>query len=273
MVKKGSSVWLLRVIVVFVTLVSVLPFILMLVMTTHSTEEIFAGVTFAPGNNLLINLQNVWSKDFVRAYGNSLMVSVLSTVGCLIVSSMAGYALSMYKFRWRNAFYNFILITMMIPGSISMVGYMSEMRALNLTKTLIPLILLWLANGFGAFWMTQYFRSSFQYELTESARIDGCSEMGIFFKIALPCVKPALVTLSLMIFLWSWNNYLVPLILVNSSQNMTIPLFIQSLGNLYRADYGARITGLTLSLIPLIILFAIGSKSFIRGLMAGAVKG
>jgi ABC-type glycerol-3-phosphate transport system permease component len=190
----------------------------------------------------------------------------------IAISSMAGYSIAAYNFPLKNVFYNFILVTMAVPGSIGMVGYLNEMRVLGLTRTLSPMVLIWLANGFGAFWMTQYLKSAFQISLAESARIDGCDEFGIFFRIVVPCIRPALLTLFLMVFLWSWNNYMLPLIIVNSSRNITIPLYIQSLGTSFREDFGARISGLVLSIAPIIAIFAVASKSFIQGLTAGAIK-
>lgn len=261
------------VILSFITLVSVFPFLLMLVMATHTTEEIYTGFTMIPGDSLLINLKNVIGSKFLVAFRNSVVVSVVVTAGTILVTSMVGYALVAYQFRARNVIYNFILLTMMIPNSVGLIGFMYEMRVLGLSQTLLPLMLGWFASGFGAFWMTQYFKASFQISLVESARIDGCNELRLFFFIVLPCVQPALVTLGLMVFLWSWNAYLSPLILVNNAANVTIPLFIQGLGTEYRTDYAAQITGLALGITPVLLLFALGSKSFIKGLVAGAVKG
>ena len=121
--------------------------------------------------------------------------------------------------------------------------------------------------------MTQYLKSSLQIELIESARLDGCGEIRIFLNIVMPCIKPAIITLCLLIFLWSWNSYLLPLVMVNKAENYTIPLFIQTLGNEHKVDIAAQITGLLIAVIPLILAFAIFSKDFIRGLTEGAVKG
>jgi ABC-type glycerol-3-phosphate transport system permease component len=258
---------------VLVTAVSIFPFVLMVIMTTHSTEEIYTGLNMIPGKDLIINLQNVIGRNFFVAFRNSVVVSVTVTVGAILVSSMVGYALVAYQFRAREFIYNFVLLTMMIPGSVGLIGFMYEMRVIGLSRTILPLMLGWFASGFGSFWMTQYLRSSFQISLVESARIDGCNELRLFFYIVLPCVQPALVTLGLMIFLWSWNAYLSPLILVNNAANTTIPLFIQGLGTEYRNDYAAQITGLVLGIAPILTLFALGSKSFIKGLTAGAIKG
>ena len=257
----------------FVTFFSLIPFLLMLVMTTHTTEEIYTGISFIPGTNLLVNLGYVFSRAFFRSFYNSIIVSTAVTFFSVLFSSMTAYGLVAYRFRGHNLMYNFILLVMMIPGSISLVGYMYEMRILRLTTTLIPIIVPWFAHGFGAFWMTQYLKSSFEINLVESARIDGCNELRLFFNIVIPCIRTAVVTLALLVFLWSWNSYLVPLIFINTSKNITIPLYIKSLGNEFRTDHAAQITGLVISLVPIIALFIIFSKNFIQGITAGAVKG
>ena len=259
--------------ILLVSAISLFPFYCMIMMSTQTTEEIFKGMTLLPGTHFTRNINTVIGKSFFTAYRNSLLVSLFSSVLCTLFSAMAGYALTVYHFKLRNAIYNFVLITMMVPASIGMIGYMNEMRVLRLSRSIIPLVLVWLANGFGVFWMTQYIRGSLQISIVESARIDGSGEMHTFFTIILPCIRPALGTLILMIFLWSWNNYLLPLVLVNQTANYTIPLYIQTLGNEYVSDYAARITGLLLSVFPLLLAFALGSRSFIRGLTSGAVKG
>lgn len=265
--------WLKYVLIVIVSACSLFPLISMAIMATKTTEEIFTGLTLIPGTHFVENVRNVFSHSFIVSYKNSLLVSVCSTVLSTLISAMAGFALSVYRFRLRKSIYSFVLITMMIPSSISMVGYMNEMRALNLSRTLWPLILVWLANGFGVFWMCQYITNSLPPEIIESARIDGSNEMRTFFMIALPCIKPAIGTLVILIFLWSWNNYMLPMIVVNNANHYTIPLYIQTLGSEHVNDYAARMTGLLLSIFPLLLAFIFGSKSFIRGLTAGAVKG
>ena len=260
-------------IILAVCAISLFPLVAMAVMSTKTTEEIFTGLSFVPGAHFMDNIRTVLNASFFVAYRNSLVVSVSSALLSTLFSAMAGYALSVYRFKPRDAIYSFVLMTMMIPGSIAMIGYMNEMRALGLSRTLAPLILTWLANGFGVFWMCQYITNSMPGEIIESARIDGSNEMNTFFVIVLPCIKPAIGTLVLLIFLWSWNSYLLPLVMINSTANYTIPLYIQTLGNEYVNDYAARMTGLLLSIFPLVLAFVLGSRTFIRGLTAGAVKG
>lgn len=259
-------------IIVVISMVAFIPFYYTVIMSTHSSDEIAKGLRFFPGTYLLNNLKTVLTPEFFTAFKNSVIVSVAATFFSVLFSAMAGYALVAYQARWKNLISGVIMLTMMVPPSLGMIGYMQEMSAMGLTGTLIPLILSWLPNGFGVFWMQQYFKASLHMELVESARVDGCNELKTFFRIVLPCCKPAVISNCLVIFLWSWNSYMLPLVMTNKVENYTIPLYIQGLGDQYRTDQAAQITGLLLALLPLIIAFAIFSKDFIRGLTDGAVK-
>ncbi len=130
-----------------------------------------------------------------------------------------------------------------------------------------------MANAFSVFWMTQYIKDAFPYELIESGRIDGCSDMGIFLRMALPIIKPAIFTLSVISFLQSWNNYLLPMIMINDPKKFTVPLVIASIGNMFVADYGARLLAVAAGILPIMIVFILFSRQITEGLASGAVKG
>lgn len=262
------------ILIALVSAICLLPFYFMIVMSTVTNADIFMGRIGRIGPHFLENVQTVLAGGgYLTSYKNSIIISAVAVFVNLLFSSMAGYALTVYRFPLRNACYNFILLSMMIPSSIGMIGYMQEMRVLGLSRSLVPMMLPWFANGFGCFWMTQFMKTSLQIEIVESARIDGSNEMNTFLQVIIPCIRPALGTLGLCIFLWSWNNYLLPLVMINNADNYTIPLYIRTLGNEHMADYAARITGLLLAIAPLMIAFTLGSKNFIKGLTAGAVKG
>lgn len=273
MIKARFRYTLSTLIVAVISLFSVLPFYIMIVMGTYQNEDLFKKIVLLPGNYLFENLHTVLETDFGHIYWNSILISVISTVLCVFVSTMAGFAFAKHHFRRKQLLFTFVLLTMMIPGQLGLIAYIIEMRLLNLTDTFLPLILPWIANAFGVYWMTQYMKGAIPTEVLESARIDGCSEIGTFFRIALPFTLPAVTTLSLLVFLWSWNNYLLPLIIINDPERYTIPLGIANLGSAYRTDLAAQILGLSMGTLPVLALFAIGSKSFIRGLTAGSVKG
>lgn len=256
-----------------ITMISLIPFWLMFSMSTYKSEMIFQNNPLIPSDYFIENLKTIFASNFIRSYGNSLFISVIAMVGSVIICSMAGYAMNVYNFKLKKAVNMFIMITMMVPTQIGIIGYMIEMRYLKINNTLWPMVFVWLASGLGAYWMISFVKGGLPLELVESARIDGASEPQIYVKIALPCIKAGIVTLCLMQFLWSWNSYMYPLVFVNKADNYTIPIFVKSLASAYRTDYGAQLAGLTLSTIPVLILFMFGSRTFIKGMTAGAVKG
>ncbi|SEO32036.1 carbohydrate ABC transporter permease [Paenibacillus sp. OV219] len=255
------------------SLFALLPFYIMIVMGTYQNEELFQKIVLVPGHYLMENIKTVAESRFDLAYLNSFIVSAASTVVSVFVSCFAGFAFAKHEFKYKKQIFSGVLLTMMIPGQLGLVAFVIEMRYIHVSSTLLPLILPWVANAFGIFWMTQFMKGAIPTEVLESARIDGCSDIGVFFRIVVAFIYPAIATLSLLVFLWSWNNYLLPLIIINKPELFTIPLAITSLGNAYRTDLAAQILGLTLGTIPVLILFIFGSKSFIRGLTAGSVKG
>ncbi|MEX1028755.1 MAG: carbohydrate ABC transporter permease [Paenibacillaceae bacterium] len=265
--------------VISTTLISLLslfalfPFYLMIIMGTYQNEDLFTGIVLVPGSYFLENLKTVMESRFDLVYLNSLFVSITSTVVAVLVSAFAGFAFAKHEFKYKNKIFAAVLLTMMVPGQLGLIAYVIEIRYLGLSGTLLPLILPWVANSFGVFWMTQYMKSAVPNEVLESARIDGCSDFTVFFRIVIAFCWPAMTTLALLVFLWSWNSFLLPLIFINEPELYTIPLAISTLGSAYRTDLAAQVLGLSLGTLPVLILFIIGSKSFIRGLTAGSVKG
>lgn len=267
--RKAVSLFIL----ISISIISLYPFYMMIMMSTFRTEEIFTGIKLLPGNYWFNNLRTVLKGNFIRSAMNSITVSVIATFVAVQFSAMAGYALTIYNFKFRKTVFWIILATMAIPPQIGLIGYLIEMRIFHFTNTLIPLIIGQFANAFGVFWMVKYMEGALPKELVESARMDGCNELRIFYQIAIPCIIPAVTTLTLLCFVWSWNDFLLPMIFISKQNLLTIPLFIQSLAAVHRTDYGAQLTALVLSTTPMLVLFIIGSKSFIRGLTAGALKG
>ncbi len=260
-------------VIIVISLISLVPFYFIISMATHSTAEIYRSELAGFGNQLFINMKTIIDGGFMNYYWNTIVVAILSGAFCVLISAMTAYALSVYKFKHRDMIKRFIIASMMIPGQISLIGYAIEMRQLHLVNTHAPLIFVWFASAYGVFFLVQYMTNSLPMELIESARIDGSGELRTLFLIAFPLIKPATGTLFMLIFLWSWNNFLMPSTVLTENSKFTIPLGIQTLSTAYRDDWGARGAALALAVIPLLIIFAIGSKYFIKGLAAGAVKG
>ena len=254
------------------SVLALVPFYIMFIMGTYKNEDIFTGLRLLPGTYLIENFKTILQGDVFTPYFNSVFISIVSVASCIFVSALCGYGMSRFEFKGRKLFLRILMITLMMPYQISMAGYLMEMRWLHMNNSLWPMIFVFFANPFGAFWMTRYIGSSVPETIIESARIDGASEFRIFMTIVIPIIKPAIITLGLLIFLWSWNNFLIPLVFVADPKHYTLPLFVSTLGGAYRIDYAAKLLNLTVATIPVLIFFLIFSKYLIKGMTIGAVK-
>lgn len=267
---RSIPVW---VIMLILSVFALLPFYMMIIMGTHYSEDLYTGIKLLPGEYLRQNFQTVMRQNFPRYYLNSFIVSGISTAGGVFVSALTGYAFAKFRFKGRAPLLGFIVATLAIPQQLGLVGFVVEMRYLGWINTLLPLIIPGMASAFGVFWMHQFIGSSVPNEIIESGRVDGAGEFGIFFRLVAPIILPASITIALLLFLWSWNSYMTPLVVITSESNYTIPLAIALVSSEYRVDYAARILALAIGTIPLVVMFAFGSKHLIRGLVAGSVKG
>ena len=250
------------------------PFYFMFVFATHTRTEIFSmppPLWF--GSALLENMNILTEKiPFWKNLGWSLYVAIASTVLTLLFCSMAGYAFALMEFKFKNFLFAWVIGTMLIPSFMNMIptfmvmdllGWIDEHRALYLPGA---------AGAFGIFLMRQFASTAVPKELIEAARMDGCGEFAIYWRIVLPLLKPALGTLGLVTFIGSWNNFIQPLIVMRTLDNYTLPLALRSLQSPVNTEWGALMTGSAIATIPLMILFAISSRQLIAGLTAGAVK-
>jgi multiple sugar transport system permease protein/cellobiose transport system permease protein len=255
-----------------VSIASIIPLYFILSMATHSTSEIYRGDILLPGTFLFENLKTIVDGNFMRYFSNSIVVSAGSVLLCLFISSLAAYGIIIYQFKAKKWMSLFVFTTMMIPGQISILGFVIEMRNLNMINSLFPLILTWGASSYGVYFMMQYMKNGIPLSLVESARIDGCGEFMTYCMIGLPMIKPAVGALSMLVFLWSWNSLLLPSTLINQSSHFTIPIGIQTLATAYTQNWGARAGALAVAIIPIMFIFIAGSKYFIHGISAGAIK-
>ena len=258
---------------VMMSVCALLPFYMMIVMGTHYSEDLYTGVKLFFGKYFVQNFQTVMRQNFLLYYWNSIVVAGCHVAGGLVISALTGYAFAKFEFRGKKFLFAVIVATLAIPEQLGLIGYVLEMRWLGLNNTLFPLIVFGMANAFGVFWMRQYIGSSVPDAIIESGRVDGCREFGIFFRLIIPIIRPALITIFLLLFLWSWNNYMTPLVMISKEKLYTIPLSIALISSEYRTDYAARILALSMGTIPILILFSFGSKYLIQGLVAGSVKG
>ena len=243
-------------------------------MSTYDSNELFSDLHLLPGNNFLINIKDVFlNAGFGTYYFNSLYIAMAATLLSVLVCAMCGYALAKFEFKFKKFFYYTILVTMMLPTQLGLIAFVWEMNKIGWTDTHLSLIIPLAANAFSVYWIRQYTVQGVPTEIIESGRIDGCSEAGIFFRLVVPFIKPAIGSQAMLSFMASWNAYLIPLVLISDQKKYTVTLGLSTLDALYRANYGARIAALVIGTIPMFILFLLFSKSLIKGITAGSVKG
>ena len=256
-----------------VILISLFPLYIVCVMGSWKNDDLMRSLPYFFSDYFLENVKNVIRSNYLRSYMNSIVVSAASVVLCVLSAALFGYGVTKYEFRGKKVLSTFVIVVMMVPNQVSIIGYLMQMRAMGLNNSLWAIIVCWIANPFAGFFMMQFMKGSVPDEILESARIDGAGEIRVFASIARPFIMPAIASVSILIFLWSWNNYLLPLVVVNDNKNLTLPLFVNNLGSEYRDDIGARMAAMSLALAPLIVVFCVFSKSFIKGIAAGALKG
>ena len=261
----------------FLALLSIMPFWIMLVNATRSTVEIQqSAVSLIPSTHFFENLKLLLGKSFNPAVGfmNSLIVSVGSTVLAIYFSSLTAYAQVAYEWRLKRPFFNFILAVMMIPAQVTMIGFYQMVYKVVLTNHLSMLILPAIASPTMVFFMRQYLKPTLPMSIVESARIDGAREWGIFNRIVLPIMKPAIATQAIFSLVSSWNNLFTPMVLLTDSNKYTMPIMVSLLrGDHYKTEYGSVYLGLTLTVLPLIVVYLLLSKYIIAGVALGGVKG
>ena len=271
----NKKLWLSTLTMIFLGLIGlivVFPFYSMFMMGTYSTNEIYRGIHLLPGNKLITNIQTLMKINFMVYYKNSIIVAVFGSTLSVLVSAMAGYALGLYDFKGKKTFFAVILLTLMIPGQLSLIGMFMEIKAMGLTDTLFILIILGIPNAFGVFWISSFAKQAIPMSVIESAELDGCSDYRTFVFIGLPFLLPACGTLFLLSFLGSWNSFITPTMLLSKERLYTIPLGIRQLRSNFGTDVGAQTAGLALATLPILVIFSVFSKTLIAGLSASAVK-
>ena len=253
----------------------ILPIWILIVNATRSTAEIQQGISLIPGDNLLMNWKTLTNRGFsiMNGFKNSAIISVSVTVLTVYFSMMFAYAIHVYDFAYKKFIYAFVVLLVMVPTQVSVIGFYKYMAIFKLTNSYIPLILPAIAAPSAIFFAKQYLESVVVRELIDAARIDGCGELGIFHKIMLPIAKPGAFTLGIFAFVGSWNNFFTPFIMISKMNKYTLPMLVQTLrGDTYRTEYGSIYLGLVVSIIPIIIVYAIFSKYIVNGIAMGAVK-
>lgn len=255
--------------------ICLLPFLLMIVNATRSGVEITHSFTLIPS----IHLGENWAALFAyvnlfRGFGNSLMVAVPATILTAYFSAITAYALAVYRFKGNGWLFKVLVVFMMIPAQLSLIGFYNLCQKLHMVDSYLPLIIPAIASPGTVFFLRQYVQSTLSKALLEAARIDGAGELHIFHRIVLPIMAPGIATMSIGAFIGNWNNYLVPLILLNTPDKMTLPVMISTLNAAtdLQKNQGAIYLGVAISVVPILIVFCFCSKYIISSISAGSVK-
>lgn len=260
---------------VIISFISIFPFVWMILGMTNTAVDISSGKLMI-GENLVINFQNLFSNDlnFSRSLLNSAMIAVVTTIFALLISSMAGYGFEIYNSKRKEVVFNILLLSMMVPFAALMIPLYRMFSQLNGTilgiNSFLVVILPSVSTAFLIFFFRQNAKS-FPKDLVEAARLDGLKELSIFFRVYLPTAKNTYAAAAIITFMSSWNNYLWPLVALQSPDKRTVPLVLSAMGASYTPDYGMIMSGLVIATLPTALVFFVLQKQFVQG-MIGSVK-
>lgn len=278
--KRTSLIQKILLLIFFICLsfLFLLPFYAVILASLKNTDKLFIdGITLAIDPKLItfqnyITLFTDNSSFYWDWYKNSIILAVLSTVLGLFLSSVVGYALAVYDFKGKNLVFLLVIFVMMVPVEILILPLFQMEVTLSLTNTYAGVLLPFLVSSTGIFFFRQY-ASGLPKDFVDAARIDGCTEYGIYSKIMLPLLKPAMGAMTILLALNSWNHFIWPLIIMRTNEMLTLPVGLSSLVSPDGTTYSVLIAGSVLSVLPIIIVFLVNQESFISGLTVGGVKG
>lgn len=252
-----------------------LPFIYMISLSFMTDTQIFSGaVSFLPSPFTEKNYTYVVNNaDIFKYFFNSMFVAIATTIGQVAIAAMAGYAFARFEFKYKEILFFLIIVSMMIPPQVNIIPLFFLMKQFHWIDTYWALIVPGLFGGFGVFMMRQWFKSM-PNDMEASAKIDGCTNFEVFYKIALPLAVPALATLAIFTFITTWNSFMWPLIVTNSDAMRTLPLGLANFKGSFReiTDWGALTAYSVICSIPVILVFLAGRKYFINDILSGGIK-
>lgn len=271
--RKKLSIYIILILLAFVFL---LPFFWMLSTSLKGSHQIFTyPPKWIPNPIHWKNYTDVFkTMPFWQYLFNTVFITVMSIIGVILSSSLVAYAFARLRWKGRDALFIFILGTMMLPAQVTMIPVFILYKYIGWLDSFKPLVLpLFLGGGaFNIFLMRQFFRTIPQ-ELSDAARIDGCSEFRIYWTIILPLSKPAIATIAILIFMLQWNDFLGPLIYLSSKSKGTLALGLAMLVGQHTTEYGMLMAASVMLLLPIIIIFFLFQRYFIQGLMMTGIKG
>lgn len=276
--KKNTTISaLLFIFFVFIAVITLLPLALLAVSSLRPGSDLMRyglnfSIDWANANldeyRLLFSGQN----NYFIWYRNSLVITIVQVALALFLSACVGYGFAMYDFKFKNAIFVCVLLVMMVPTEVILLPLYRLILKMGLTNSMWGIITPYIVVPMLIFFFRQYL-SGISKEFVEAARVDGCSEYGIFMKVIVPLMKPSFAAMGIYQGMSSWNNFLWPMIVINDINKITLPVGLQSLLSPYGNNYDILIAGSCFAIIPILILFVCFQRYFIEGMTAGGVKG
>ncbi|RZB16813.1 carbohydrate ABC transporter permease [Streptomyces sp. F001] len=265
----------LHTVLVLGLLLSAFPFYWAVIMSTHTSTEIFSyPPKLLPGPHFLENARNLFDNiDFFGSMLNSLLVATSVTVLVLFFDSLAAFVFAKFEFPGRGLLFALLMAIFMVPAQLAAIPQFVIMAKLGWIGSMTALIVPAAANAFGIFWMRQYMKGAIHDELLDASKLDGAGFLRQYWHVALPVVRPGLAFLGIFTFMGQWNDYAWPLIALTNPDNVTLQVALSQLNGTHgTTDYGMVMTGALLALVPLLIVFAIGARQIIGDLGKGAIR-
>lgn len=272
---KGLALALQYLLLTFVLVIGLAPIMLMWMSAFKTRQEISVAPLALPTALTFDNLVQAWTVGrFGQYVGNSILVTIPVVLGVVALSALAGYGFARYKFWGHQVIFYAFLIGLMVPFQSIMIPLYFNIRDLGLLGTYWAMILPAIGLGlpFGIFLLQSFFRG-LPHELGDSARVDGCNEFQVFWRVLLPLAKPAVSSLVVFQFMWTWNAYLMPLLLLNQEALRPITLGLMFFQGRYTTNYALISAGVMIVTLPIVIVYVLMQRQFLRGLTAGALRG
>ncbi|MCR5420462.1 MAG: carbohydrate ABC transporter permease [Lachnospiraceae bacterium] len=258
------------IVLIIVSFFSVFPIYWMVTAATNNTVDVAKGKIFF-GTQALDNFKKlVEGTNLWQSMGNSFKYALVQTILCLLVCSLAGYGFELYHDKGKDLLFTFLLLGMMIPGVATMIPLFTMMSRMKLLNSVLGFVLPAIATPFMIMMFRQNSRN-FPTDIMEAARIDGLSELGIFFRMYMPVMKATYAAAAVITFMNAWNSYLWPRVVMTDNKAQTMPILIANMANGYSVDYGMLMMGVLFSTLPTLVIFFVLQKQFAEGI-TGSVK-
>ncbi|CAM2881846.1 carbohydrate ABC transporter permease [Paenibacillus sediminis] len=267
---KKLTTMVVHLFLIVASVISLFPFVWMLMGMTNSSSEILKG-KFSFGSMLMENIHKLLDMTSLgAAFWNSAIIAIIGTVGTLLLSSMAGYGFEIYHSKSKSRLFGLLMLSMMMPFAAVMIPLFRMFSGMGLLNTPTAVILPTITTAFMIFFFLQNTKS-FPRELLQAGRVDGLSEWRLFTRIYMPTMKPTYAAAAIITFMNYWNSFLWPLIALQTQDKKTLPLVVSSLASSYNPDYGIIMVAIVITTLPSVLIFFLLQKQFVQG-MLGSVK-